>query len=87
MKVYKYSKPLLEVEDYVEFDIPGYVETLSVGEQRDNLCVWVLVSGLSKVTHKVYRLVGTGQSIDELYTKFVGTVQYYSGSLIVHVFE
>ena len=88
MKVYKFSKSLFEVGDYLEFDIPGYVRTLSVGEQYGNLCVWVLVSDRSeKVTNRVYHVVGTGHSMDEAYRDFVGTVMFDGGSLVLHVFE
>ena len=87
MKVYKFNKSLFEIGDYLEFDIRGYVKTLSVGEQYGNLCVWVLVSDLDRVTHKVYRVAGTGHPIDGVYSNFVGTVQFDGGSLVLHVFE
>jgi hypothetical protein len=82
--IYKYDIPLT---DHISLPLPLGSEILSVGNQRERLCIWALIDTDVR-TEKVHKLrvAGTGHPLNED-VQFLGTVQFMSGDLIFHVFE
>jgi hypothetical protein len=83
--IYKYVLP---VEDEVRISMPAFAEVLSVGAQKEQVCVWVLVDTIMPSLHKTFRIAGTGHPIEEPEKwSFIGTVLLYEGALVFHIFQ
>lgn len=84
MLIHKYE--LIITDGVQDILMPESANVLSVGVQRDAICVWVMVDADTPlVTHK-FRVVGTGWIMDPEYEygEFVSTV--LDGSFVWHVF-
>jgi len=85
--VHKYP---LELAGRSIISLPAKARVLSVGNQHENLELWVAVptrnDGLEPVTRQ-FDSVMTGEEIPEGYSEFLGTVLFHGGSFVCHVFE
>jgi hypothetical protein len=92
MQVWKYSKPLPEIDDVIEFQMPRGTKVLSVGNQHETLTFWCEVDSSQppETSARRFRVAGTGHPLDEfggfLRGRFLGTVQFMGGSLVFHVY-
>jgi len=87
--IYKYE---LASPGKTSLAIPRGGKILSVGNQSENLVMWVLVDTLEDRNDFVdIRAFETGQEIDDCFLdedcKFLGTVVFESGHYVVHVFR
>ena len=67
-------------------NMPAGAHVLSAHEQRGNICIWASVNPSSDMRRRVFRIIATGQVIEQG-LEFVGTVLLYNGSEVYHVFE
>lgn len=82
-QVWKYE---LEPTSYIE--MPAGARVLSVGAQRNNICLWVLVDPDKPKEIRIFESFGTGHNIDPgLHLEFIGTVLVHHDTLVFHVFE
>lgn len=86
-QIWKYS---LEMTDIAEVVMPFGAEVLSAVNQHGILCIWAMVdpNEQNRITRR-FRIIGTGHPIEdkEQLGKFLGTVQFEKGQLILHVFD
>jgi hypothetical protein len=79
--------PLSISQKYTEVTIPYDASILCVQVQYRIPTLWALVDPTEETTEvKKFRLVATGQTMMEVGI-YIGTVQFYEGSLVYHVFE
>lgn len=87
--VYKYTIPANNFGQNLARDFPEHAKFLSVGEQADELVMWVQVDTDEKPEQRTITVVGTGHPIPLrplCQPEFIGTVQMQSG-IVLHVFE
>lgn len=94
--IWKMFKKLDELDDWIEFSLPVGAKVLSVGNQREQLCLWFEVNttkDLPKTRH-YFRTAGTGHPVNVPHPidavkvgRFVGTVFFSDGELVFHVYE
>lgn len=84
MKTRKFQ---LGITDRQTIAMPQGAEILSVQVQHQALCLWALVDPGQPCQPRVFRIYGTGHSIDQEVGGYVGSVQMANGSLVWHVFE
>jgi hypothetical protein len=70
-----------------ELDLPKEAQILSVHEQGDNVCMWVLVDSEAEKEKRKFVVFGTGHEIPDHPMKFIGTVHIRNGALVFHIFE
>ena len=88
MRIYKYSKKLDELQDTTWFYMPNPCKIVSVVNQNNSLCIYALVDENQPNQHTPFRIVGTGHPVDdEGLGEFIGTVLFYGGSLVFHIFK
>lgn len=80
-KIYKYELKL-QAEQVVQ--MPHKPEILSVQIQRGVICVWALVNTTYSDVAYIFEIIGTGNPVDSMLRKYLGTVQ--DGSMVWHVF-
>lgn len=84
-RIYKYELPFL---DYATLDLPKGAKVLSAGNQKEKLCIWVLLDEEEGETDlRQFRVAGTGHPIVEEGNVFINTVSFAQGNLIFHIFE
>ncbi len=87
MKIFKFP---LKVVDLQTVLIPERGKILSVGTQREVVCLWALVNPDASCKNEVrVRIVGTGNPIQDDALDgmaFIGTTQMARGDLIWHVY-
>jgi hypothetical protein len=83
--VYKYV--LAETDDQTIL-MPKGAKILSVGAQRDLICLWALINdGDPMMGHRFY-IVGTGYPASHVVrSTFLGTVSLHNAELIFQVFQ
>lgn len=81
--VWKYT---LDLKDTQEIMLPYHHEILSLQMQNDQITIWVLVNPNDILSGTKFRIIATGQEIEDNMKneKFIGTVQLVSG-LVFHV--
>ena len=82
--IYKYE---LNVLDYKI--IKGRIEKfLSVDYQKssEKICVWALVNDELEEKNFVISCYGTGHNVPRNSGEYLGTVQLYSGEIVLHYF-
>jgi len=82
MKVWKFV--LEDPETTVQ--MPAGAEVLSIGVQREQVCLWALVDPLQPVEPRRFVVVGTGWDVPG-HGRFLGTVLLASGELVFHIWE
>ncbi len=89
--IYKY--PLsLEGRDVKEVRMPRGASVLTAQMQNGVLCLWALVPQdgaphFGAEEDRRFLVVGTGHTLPESPTRYLGTVQLMGGALVLHVFE
>lgn len=85
MTIYKYVLP--QSGHRVTVEIHGGVVAKSVGIQPPgNIVVWAFVDPGAPLIPCIFHQMFTGQSVPDIPTTFIGTVQAYDG-LVFHVFQ
>lgn len=68
--------------------MPLGAQVLSAGEQNGDLQLWALVDpNEQRLAERAFNVYGTGHTISGNAGRFIGTVAFYGGALILHVFE
>lgn len=68
-------------------EIPRGAELLSVHEQGESICLWVLVDPSLEKEVRKFIVLGTGHDVPDVSLKFVGTAHLNASALVFHVFE
>jgi anti-sigma-K factor RskA len=84
MIIYKYT---LFGTDRQSVSMPKGATILDVQYQGSSLQLWALVNPDAEHELRVIDIFGTGHPIDNAPRSYITTVQAYSGSLVLHVFE
>jgi len=67
-------------------EMPAGAVILSTQAQRGEICIWAAVSPDDSPQQKRrFQVFGTGQEIDLISARFLGTIQI--GAFVAHVFE
>jgi len=82
MVIWKYP---LKITYRQKVRMPKWAEILSVGNQNDELCLWVMCQPSGMDDMRVIEIIGTGNPISNGERKFIGTVAMKQS--IWHVFE
>lgn len=99
--VWKFVIPVVSVgsagidPDRVEIAMPMLSEILSVQSQNGDICIWAQVDPTMEKRIRTFRVVSTGHcwnageygSQPANTGNFLGTCQFYDGSLVLHVYE
>lgn len=87
--IWKYTTGLRELDNGIGFAMPAGAKVLSVGNQNENLCLWVEVDDTAKTIpeSRSFRVVGTGHPLSGDEGRFIGSVLFLGGSLVFHVYE
>ena len=84
MRVWKYTLG----GGKVALQMPQGAKLLHVGWQRNDICIWALVSPLRDLVYRNFLVAGTGHPIEDSETlEFVGTAITPDQSFVFHVFE
>ena len=87
--VWKFEIGLTTIQ---ELEIPKEARILSLQRQGhrkdDKICMWCLVDTEAETEKRTFFLLGTGEELPTgVKYEFVGTIQYFSGVPMVHLFE
>ena len=86
--IWKFDRPLSSLDDVIHIEMPRGAKVLSVGNQNGKLAIWAEVD--TDYSHRTetrrFRVAGTGHPLNET-CRFIGTVQFESGSLVFHIYE
>ena len=81
-------KFILPLRGQISLALPQGALILSVQNQREQVCLWVVVDPRAPFEPRHFEIVGTGQRItDPERLRFIGTVQTHVGDFVWHVFE
>lgn len=85
MTIWKFPVP---IADEFTLGMPEGATCLTVQMQDGELQLWALVNPKNPIKHYSFCWFGTGHSMSESigYAEHVGTVQFYSGALVFHLF-
>ena len=83
-KIFKY---ILDITYRQTLTLPMGATILSVANQNDKLCMWVLIDPNEKgMVHRSIKVYGTGHPISNTDHLFVGTAVFPISGLVWHVF-
>ncbi len=82
MKVWKFGI----VDPEAPVAMPNGAQVLSVGVQRERVCIWALVNPNEPATLRRFVIVPTGEQVPG-HGRFLGTVMLRDGALVFHVWE
>ena len=87
--IWKYATPLTKIKTTLTIDMPAGSEVLSADNQYEQLVIWAMCRDAAPTEPRTFKLFGTGERFtDPLHRmRFVGTVMFGAGSLVLHVFE
>ena len=72
MTIYKYE---LEIRDLQVLKIPYGYKIISIQQQDDNICMWVIVDPACKDVQVIIRCFGTGHNLEPSFSlEYLGTV-------------
>lgn len=78
----------LKPEDRQTIAMPAGARILSLQVQSGTPCIWALVDPKKpEVQHHEIVMHGTGHTFEGDPGAFLGTIQMFNGSLVLHVFE
>lgn len=84
-RIYKYE---LAVSGQKEITMHKEAKILSIQNQREIPCIWVLVDDKQNLESRKFVTCLTGYPIDTIPTdKYIGTFQLDDGNFVGHVFE
>lgn len=84
-KIWKYPINTQDVNFVLE--IPEGGKPLYFEIQRGVPTLWILVNPKNKFEKRYFRIVGTGDTIEDNNLTYIGTNQLADGDLIFHLFE
>lgn len=85
MKIWKWE---LERAQLQSLELPKGAEILTVQIQHNVPHLWAMVDENATETEGVHiAMHGTGHTVPQNPGKYLGTVQFYGGALVLHVFE
>jgi len=70
-----------------EISMPAGAEFLSIGEQHNKVCLWMLVDPEATDEIRRFAVFGTGHPVPDIPLRFLGSVQLFDGDLVFHAFE
>ena len=83
--VYKYTLP---IHDYIKLVLPKGYKPLYIGTQNDNPYLWALVDpNEQELEEVIIRCAGTGHSIRDEYSEYLGTALMMDGDFVLHYFK
>jgi hypothetical protein len=86
--VWKYQTHL---EGYLEINLPMGAEILAVQRQgkrkEDEVFIWCLVDTDKPTETRKFKFYGTGEDLDAESLKYIGTLQFFDGENVIHLFE
>lgn len=85
--IWKYP---VRVTDRLIVEMPKGAEILCVQVQRDEPCLWALVTPDTTTEKRFFEMFGTGHPVPSdmgIARQYIGTFQLHGGSLLFHVFE
>lgn len=85
MAIFKYT--LATLEDRVIIPMPKGAEILYLGVEQGVLCIWARVNTEEQREGRVFRIAGTGHSLESDVGKYLGTFFLAGAALVFHVFE
>lgn len=88
-RIWKFSTPLRELRDIIEFAVPAGARFISAINQRESLCLYAEVDPTEKMRMKrEFAVFGTGSRIvlSPDY-RFLGTVVFSMGELVYHIYD
>jgi len=83
-RIYKYTIP---VKMYYTLNIYKGFTVLSIQAQGDCICMWAAVDITAEMVTVDLCILATGQSMDEQYPYYGGTVQTHEGMFVWHIFS
>lgn len=86
LAIWKYH---VVMNDRFDLVMPKGARVLSVGEQRGQVQMWVVVDPDAAVERREFHVIGTGHPHVDAYFegRFVGTVICSGAALVWHIFE
>lgn len=86
MEIWKY---ILAANSNMIVEMPKEAEILTAQEQFGEICIWALVNPILPKEKREFVVYGTGHKIiyERKELDYIGTIQLYKGSLVLHVFE
>jgi hypothetical protein len=85
MTIWKFAVPVTD-EQFIL--MPKDARILSVHVQREDICIWALVSPAAEKVQRAIAIRGTSHNCTELDgASFIGTVLLAGGNLVFHVFD
>ena len=87
--IHKWAFDLSDIGEFVKFHVPVGAVILKVDSQHEQLAFWFLKNDQPGIDEeKTFFVVGTGHFFKpESPLKFINTVQFRNGELVLHVFE
>lgn len=83
--IWKYATDIYTIErPEVTISMPRGAEVLSVGPQKDTVCIWARVDPTAPAELRYFAFIGTGH--DAPNGRYVGFASF-DGPLVIHVFE
>ena len=85
-QIWKYA---LEVQDTNHIDMPMGAQVLTVQMQGDVPTVWAMVKPSRSPEMHIISMIGTGQTFNADFGRYIGTVQLHGENegVVVHVFD
>ena len=87
MKQRRIWKWTLAVTDKQSLQMPKGAKILTVQEQGGMPQLWAYCDPTEPLETRTFRIVGTGNPIDQDPGDYIGTFQMRDGALVFHVFE
>ncbi len=84
-KIWKY--PIDTTIDEITIEMPEGARILSFKVQRGIPTLWALINLDNKFEKRHFRIIGTGQSIEEDNLKYIDSIQLAGEKYIFHLFE
>ena len=84
-KIWKY--PIDTMENDLTIEMPEDSELLYFDVQKEIPTLWVLVNTEKKFEKRYFRVLGTGDSIEDDNLDYIGSIQLVEGDFIFHLFE
>lgn len=83
--IYKYP---VQIDDEFALELPDGAQVLTVAMQNGEPWLWAMVKTGSPAKTRWFRIIGTGNPIDDAaQLAFVGTFQMRGGTMVWHLFE
>jgi hypothetical protein len=76
-----------ELAEKSTLQLPVDAEILTVGSQKDQICLWVALDTTAPKVDRHFVTVGTGQVIASEAVTFLGSAFLYDNQFVFHVFE